>query len=793
MKKSIIWMSVSALASTISQMSWGFGLGELSMRSFLNEPLSAEVALFDTQSLSAEDIRIGLASEAEFDRLGIQRAYFLTSIRFDIQSGSDGLYIELSTEAPLREPYLDFVLEARWPDGRLLREYTVLVDLPMRASRAMVSPPSPSVSNSALEEPADTAATTAREYDRNAAPVPTPGSDYLVAGSDTLWRIASQAAPPGASVDQTMIEIVARNPEAFSGQNINGLKAGYVLSLPDASQISISDAAAEVEVARQNEAWQLGDVPESGLKLVADNELAAASVEEDSYQEGDTGSSMAEAPVEEVDATIEALESERQALNTTVSDLQSTIVSLEASLTERDRELEVLREQMAEQERSLQLALVQISENQAAARRVSESGLSVWAWIAGLAALFTGGAALWWIPRRQGADEVEAVSRGATRADQPITEDEAPELSDSDDDGQSRAQRAVEEANIYVAYGRVDQAIEVLLDAIVDDDASPALKLRLLECYIEEGQDQSAAALYDSIAATADAAAAERARQLMLAAGLSDSGASTEGEAESGFLSDQGDSVLSQFSFSTDPSFDDPSYKPGVEETWSEQVTALESERGNAPADDDLPDWDDQANPEPALEEGDVWVESASESATGEWESFEAEVADGSAPQESPDSALSSLSLSGDQPVFTAGANPPESEDLRGGLGGLSLAPQDDPEPSRTSDHELEQPLSEAAPKTSGLSLAPIDSEGEPSAGADNEDEQSASAEPGLSDESIHGTETNPVDSKLDLARAYIDMGDEEGARPVLQEVIREGDLSQQAEARELLLRIETA
>ena len=58
-------------------------------------------------------------------------------------------------------------------------------------------------------------------------------------------------------------------------------------------------------------------------------------------------------------------------------------------------------------------------------------------------------------------------------------------------------------------------------------------------------------------------------------------------------------------------------------------------------------------------------------------------------------------------------------------------------------------------------------------------------------DESIYGLETNPVDSKLDLARAYLDMGDEDGARPVLMEVIKEGDLAQQAEARELFLRLE--
>ena len=80
---------------------------------------------------------------------------------------------------------------------------------------------------------------------------------------------------------------------------------------------------------------------------------------------------------------------------------------------------------------------------------------------------------------------------------------------------------------------------------------------------------------------------------------------------------------------------------------------------------------------------------------------------------------------------------------------------------------------------TSGLSLAPVD--------AETEDQPAALEEHAA----IYGSETDPMDSQLDLARAYIDMGDEEGARPVLMSVVKEGDLSQQAEARELLLRIE--
>ena len=123
---------------------------------------------------------------------------------------------------------------------------------------------------------------------------------------------------------------------------------------------------------------------------------------------------------------------------------------------------------------------------------------------------------------------------------------------------------------------------------------------------------------------------------------------------------------------------------------------------------------------------------------------------------------------------------------------GLQLAPLeetvDDPAPETDADSDKREeviPSPAAGPDTSGLALTPLDDDADAAEApaADNVD----------MDESIYGVETNPVDSKLDLARAYLDMGDEDGARPVLMEVIKEGDLAQQAEARELLLRLEAS
>ena len=140
-----VGFTLTALASSHG---WTLGLGDLTLNSYLNEPLSARVELLEAEALDEKDVHVGLASEAEFARLGVERDYYLTKIVFQIQSGVDGKTVRISTDTPLREPYLDLIIEARWPDGRLLREYTVLVDLPPQPSApsTLASPTQPAIS-----------------------------------------------------------------------------------------------------------------------------------------------------------------------------------------------------------------------------------------------------------------------------------------------------------------------------------------------------------------------------------------------------------------------------------------------------------------------------------------------------------------------------------------------------------------------------------------------------------------------------------------------------------------------
>ena len=285
---------MAALILLVSPLSWGLGLGGVVMQSYLNEPLRAEIELLDVKNLEIEDIKVRIATQDDFDRLGVERAYFLTNIKFDVVLSGEQSKIILTTSQPLLEPYLDFLLESRWPAGRLLRSYTVLVDLPRRVrgvsstasvQRDMSSPSNASADSERQANPevslgsganngiAAPSRVSQRRYDQEAEAQPRAGGQYLVQKNDTLWDIAVAARPANATLEQTMIATAAMNSDAFTGGNINGLRAGYVLELPGEGDIFSSDQEARDSVARQHSDWAAGVRRRPALRVVADNEF----------------------------------------------------------------------------------------------------------------------------------------------------------------------------------------------------------------------------------------------------------------------------------------------------------------------------------------------------------------------------------------------------------------------------------------------------------------------------------------------------------------------------------------
>ena len=271
-----------ALVFLLTSEVWSLGLGEIKLDSALNEPLRAEIELLSATPGELDGLRISLASAETFDRYGLERPTYLKDMEFQIvRSGSTtGNVVEIRSATSVTEPFLTFLVEASWSRGRLLREYTVLLDPPTFAARE-VTQSTPAVTAPTRSDPADSGRIERPAPDvspprqapppsyerpaRDATPPPVvddspydsmAGGDVYVAGGDTLWGITSRERPDSRlTMNQTMLAIFEANPDAFGG-NINVLREGASLRIPSADEIfQITRGEALDEVLRQHAAW----------------------------------------------------------------------------------------------------------------------------------------------------------------------------------------------------------------------------------------------------------------------------------------------------------------------------------------------------------------------------------------------------------------------------------------------------------------------------------------------------------------------------------------------------------
>ena len=263
---------------TASSNLLALGLGELQLKSALNQPLSAEIALLESQGLSQWEIKPALASAADFERAGVDRLYFLTKLDFKVE----GNRIVVSSREPVNEPFLNFLIELNWPAGRVLREYTVLLDPPTFEEQSIqplvATPYGATTETVAIQPPAQPAVVNRWESEPAA-----PGS-YKVQKDDTLWEIALATRPDrSVTAQQMMLAIQAENPNAFIGGNINRLKTHQVLSIPDADRVrAVAMGTAVQEVERQNRelnsAAQIDATGRAGKNAVAGTDRSGGEV-----------------------------------------------------------------------------------------------------------------------------------------------------------------------------------------------------------------------------------------------------------------------------------------------------------------------------------------------------------------------------------------------------------------------------------------------------------------------------------------------------------------------------------
>ena len=122
--------------SSFAPQVFALGLGAVTVESALNQPLRVRIEVLQLGDTRLEDVNIQVASPEDFIRFGIERAVFLNNIRFQTESTANGNFVVLTTNQIVREPYLSFILETRWSNGRLLSEHTILLDLPVFQDRA---------------------------------------------------------------------------------------------------------------------------------------------------------------------------------------------------------------------------------------------------------------------------------------------------------------------------------------------------------------------------------------------------------------------------------------------------------------------------------------------------------------------------------------------------------------------------------------------------------------------------------------------------------------------------------
>jgi pilus assembly protein FimV len=534
-------------------------------------------------------------------------------VRFAVELSGDGSgIVKLSSTRRLNEPFLDFLVEAKWPTGRVLRSYTALVDLPVYAEVSsevvnLGSAPTAAVTQPTNDKPAPVVveesstgdvesadvtvadsmpervipqtveatpvATRATVTNSPSAVKPASSRDnassaasYMTQRNDTLWEIAKSVRPSSSmSVQQVMLALQKYNESAFIGGNINRLKAGVELQIPSVDVMrEVSARAAIGEVKQQNQRWQNAQLDATERRTQSNRNSAS---EEGHLSLSSSGTGVANGR-DDADADtagmrsqlsqarndLAAARSSSDELSEEVGTLNTQVEQLERLLELKSAELAQLQQQMGQEpaasagsaeikalEESLasdKAAAADVAESDAEATEDEEQVVEkiaeepVEAEVAGsfmddvlAQPMYLGGVALFILAvvallllRRKRQSEEQAFSDFENfEFDDDSTADSSASLDDAESElaqadepedtvaeefvdteldldvddeiepGKTTAQTgdAIGEADIYIAYGRFEQAAELLSGAIAAAPSDIALRAKLLEVYVE--------------------------------------------------------------------------------------------------------------------------------------------------------------------------------------------------------------------------------------------------------------------------------------------------------------------
>ena len=859
-KSALVLALMAALAAVDAN---ALGLGDIVVRSGLNQPLEADIPLISAQDVDAEMLRASLASPDAFERAGVERTYFLNGIRFIPATLPDGRkVVRLRTREPVKEPFLNFIVEVNWPSGRLQREYTLLMDPPVFAQDS--------------RPVGVTRATTSGSGFRPAPAGPAPaytgtysGDSYGPTGaSDTLWGIANKVRGTHSTA-QTMVALYQANPDAFSARNINSLKQGQTLKVPSSESIeAVSMAEARRVMVAHNQAWatrsgvadepstvleagQGGAAAATGVTASGDGQLKLVSPAGGAGKNaaGGKGEGSLRDELSTSKEAQEALTKENEELRSQLGQMSSQVEKMERLVKLKDEQMAALQSgkpmptdetatsesgtvttpsatettgepaaetPMAEGGNAPAPAAAQTESTDTATTPTAETtpapvtaapaaatmkaakpltspvvqeesfldqvlGNPLWMALGGGAVivLLLGGLLL--MRRRQSEDESFKLEPVAAPLNFKSNETETTSLSDDLDipDVEPELASALEEtpvqaapqsfdhiadplgeADIYIAYGKYGQAEELLKATLAKDPARHEARVKLLECYAES-RDRNAfegEALKLREAAEFDDTLRGRIADLFESA--------WHGERFSLFGAERAVAAPEL------PSADDIFASLDVESETrlgGPRPTEPEVPEGEFSLDDEL---------------GEKGFAAASPAAE---ETFEFDLTPGAETAEEEkglDFNLDGFEMPKAEPAAPAAAEVNVDEPLDFNLDNElaafdTVATESEPTPAASSfnadtmsELSIDEPLDFDLDAELAGTTAPAES-----AGLSAEDEELLAG----SDE---------ASTKLDLARAYIDMGDHDGARDILNEVLSEGSVEQKQEAEALLSKL---
>lgn len=459
LRKSVVILAM--LLSSLASQVFALGLGTVTVESALNQPLRVRIEILQLGDTRLQDISIQMASVDDFQRFNIERIGFLSDVSFSIAVSPNGNFVTLTSSQIVREPYLSFILDTRWPNERLLSEHTVLLDLPVFDSQqripsirqpispvlqspgvaaqpqvsapvtpapqvtAPVTAPAPAPAASAptapaaaeihaepvvVPEPAAPVAVApapatnvdiappAAQAEPEPAPVPEPADvipapDAAAAAEtietsdeDTLSDIALQVRPDDSvSMQQTMLAIQRLNPDAFTDGNINRMRSGQVLRVPDLAEIQSLDAReAASEINRQNQEFSSADVqplaapaPQAPAQDAApQGQLSVVSADDTAIDASGGAGQLEAAENTELDQRIAQLENqlatqqeeadrariEREELDARMDELEQQIAAAQEIIRLQDLQLAQLQDSLAQAAEQQSILAAQTAE-----------------------------------------------------------------------------------------------------------------------------------------------------------------------------------------------------------------------------------------------------------------------------------------------------------------------------------------------------------------------------------------------------------------------------------------------